>query len=103
MTWDLKDIAAVIQACATLLWPIFAFVALLVFRPQLQQLLGRLRKGKFLGQEVELDQSLDTLNQSAIAAAKDVAKLPQPSVIEKDAREEADTDTNIVRTILDEA
>src|SRR5438128_11183202 len=51
----MKAWAELLQAVAALLWPILAFVVLLVFRGQIQGLLNRLRRGKVLGQEIELD------------------------------------------------
>lgn len=72
----MKDVAALISAIASLLWPIFAFAVLALYRRQLGNLIARLRKGKLLGQEIELDESLDKLEQSAAAVAEEVAALP---------------------------
>src|SRR5438477_2230835 len=65
-----------IRALAALLWPIFAFVILYVFKNEMKSLLRRIRKGKFLGQELELEESLKELNASAVAATKEVGQLP---------------------------
>jgi hypothetical protein len=51
-----KDVADLISATASLLWPIMAFTVISWFRPELRGLLARIRKGKFLGQEIELDE-----------------------------------------------
>lgn len=51
-----KDVADLISATASLLWPIFAFTVISWFRPELRGLLARIRKGKLLGQEFELDE-----------------------------------------------
>ncbi len=51
-----KDVADLISATASLLWPIIAFTVISWFRPELRALLARIRKGKFLGQEIELDE-----------------------------------------------
>jgi len=72
----IKDIAALLAAVAALLWPIFAFTALFLFRPQIRHLLQRIKKGKLLGQEIELNETLVALQESAVAAATDVAALP---------------------------
>jgi hypothetical protein len=91
----LANFAQLLQAIAALLWPIFAFFALWTFRPQIRELLSRLKKGKLLGQEIELGESLAKLEMSAVAAQSEVAKLPaageQPSEIsrEDDRRQEA--------------
>jgi hypothetical protein len=42
------------------------------FRPELRALLARIRKGKFLGQEIELDQMLANTNE-AVAKAEETA------------------------------
>lgn len=50
-----------ISALSSLLWPVFAFVALFVFREQLRVLLNQLAKlnrGKFLGMELEFSDTL---------------------------------------------
>ncbi|HRH16974.1 MAG TPA: hypothetical protein PLS22_05925 [Aquabacterium sp.] len=72
----MNDIAALISAIASLLWPLFAFAVLALYRKQLGDLIARFRKGKLLGQEFELDESLNKLEQSATAVAEEVAALP---------------------------
>jgi hypothetical protein len=74
------DIATLLQAIAALLWPILGFVALLIFRSQIADIAARLKKGKLLGQEIELNESLTRLDQSAVAVEKEVAALPPPDV-----------------------
>jgi Na+-transporting methylmalonyl-CoA/oxaloacetate decarboxylase beta subunit len=49
-----KDIADLISATASLLWPVIAFTVISWFRPELRALIARIRRGKFLGQEIEL-------------------------------------------------
>jgi hypothetical protein len=51
----MKDWAQLLKAIAALLWPVFAFVVLLLYRDQLRRVLDRFRRGKFLGQELELE------------------------------------------------
>ena len=63
-----KDVADLISATASLLWPILAFMVITWFRPELRALLARIRKGKFLGQEIELDQMLDKTNEAVVEA-----------------------------------
>jgi len=58
----MKGYADLIQAVSSLLWPVFAFVALLVFRRQIGEVIGQfrqLKKGKFFGTEVEFVDSFD--------------------------------------------
>jgi hypothetical protein len=95
-----KEYADLISAIAALLWPIFAFTALFVFRAQLANLIGRLRRGKLLGQEIELSESLEKLEKSAVAVAKEVAALPAPS---QPAALEEPKDDDQIKTILHEA
>lgn len=72
----MTEYAILLQAIAALLWPIFAFVALVVFRSEIADIARRLRKGKLLGQEIELNESLRRLGESAQSFEKTVAELP---------------------------
>ena len=56
-----------LKGIAAVLWPLVVVVAIFVFRKELQALLARLRKAKFLGGELELDESLDQLERTAEA------------------------------------
>ena len=67
-----KDVADLISATASLLWPIIAITVITWFRPELRALLARIRKGKFLGQEIELDE-LQASTEQAEATAETVA------------------------------
>src|SRR5882672_8496436 len=49
----MKDAAALIQALSSLLWPILAFLVVLIFRSEIGDV-----KGKFFGQEIELSEVL---------------------------------------------
>jgi hypothetical protein len=49
-----KELADLISAFASLMWPIVALAIVSWFRPELRAILSRIRKGKFLGQEIEL-------------------------------------------------
>ncbi len=57
----MKEFADFLRAVATLLWPIFAFSTLLVFKKEISEIIARLRRGKVLGQEFELSESLEKL------------------------------------------
>jgi hypothetical protein len=72
----MKNLAVLIAAIAALLWPIFAFVTVILFKAEIKRFIGRLRKGKLLGQEVELSEDLSRLNQSTIELTAKVAELP---------------------------
>jgi len=51
-----KDLADLISAFASLMWPMVTVVIVNWFRPEIRVILSRIRKGKFLGQEIELDE-----------------------------------------------
>jgi hypothetical protein len=55
-----------ILAISELLWPILAFIAILVFKKDINQILNRIKRGKILGNEFELDKEVD--EQSALRA-----------------------------------
>jgi len=87
----MKDLAELLRAIAALLWPVLAFTAVFAFRAEFRSLLGRLRKGKLLGQEIELAASLDRLEAAASAAASEVAALPPaPEPSEPSAKDTSD-------------
>lgn len=77
----MSEIAALLQAIAAILWPVFAFVALFVFKPQITEIARRLKRGKLLGQEIELNESLNHLRESAVLVERGVAALPLPAVM----------------------
>lgn len=79
----MKELAELIQALAALLWPILTFIIVWRFRVEIADLLKRLKKGKFLGQELELGESLDKLDKSALAAAAEVPELPMVNEIQR--------------------
>jgi hypothetical protein len=49
-----KELADLISAFAALMWPVVALAIVGWFRPEIRAILSRIRKGKFLGQEIEL-------------------------------------------------
>jgi len=72
----LDKLAPLLQAIASLGWVVFAFVAIFVFKRQLTTAFGRLKRGKFFGQEFELDNELVGLEISASALESEVRELP---------------------------
>jgi hypothetical protein len=95
-----KEAAELISAVASLLWPLFAFTGLFVFKKQIGDLVGRIKRGKLLGQEIELSESLNKLEESAAAVAKEVAALPAPASVEIPSESTADDQ---IKLILQEA
>lgn len=96
------EFATLLQAIAALLWPIFAFTALFVFRSQIADIARRLKKGKLLGQEIELNESLNRLDESAISIEKSVAALPA-QVTESQNQEELAREEGVIEVIVSEA
>lgn len=92
----MKETTELIKAIASLLWPVFAFVALFTFKPQISALLGRLKKGTFFGQEIEL---LDKLEKSAVAVDNEVAALP----VSNTPQEQSETNDDVKEILLEAA
>jgi hypothetical protein len=93
--------AELLRAIAALLWPIFAFAALFLFRPEVRSILKRIKKGKLLGQELELQEELDRLESSkdavlAAMAAQPAPQLPAPQL-------EVESADDVARQVLREA
>lgn len=65
----MTDFAELIRAVASLLWPILAFAALLVFRKDIAAAMQRLRKATFGAHSVELDSDLKKLHDEVSPAA----------------------------------
>jgi hypothetical protein len=76
-----------ILALSKLLWPILVFVAVVIFRKEIKAILTRIRKGKILGQELELNDQIDKLENSTEKAANAVPK----SIISKPNNERDET------------
>jgi len=98
----MSEISELLKALASLLWPIFAFVVLFLFRSQLADAIGRFKKGKLLGQEVELNDSLANLQRSASQLSEEVSAIPSSEVESSDSNELKD-DESSVKTIIHEA
>lgn len=100
----MKEAAELIKAIASLLWPLLGFVALITFKNQIAHAIGRIKKGKFFGQEVELSEELIKLHQTAAEASEEVASLP----VDTDANNEVDAPVeqardNSINNIIKEA
>ncbi|OFC70940.1 hypothetical protein [Alteromonas confluentis] len=100
----MSEISELLKALASLLWPIFAFVALFLFKSQLAEAIGRFKKGKLLGQEVELNDSLVSLQRSASQLSEEVSAIPSSEVDSSDENNnELKSDESGVKTIIHEA
>lgn len=98
----MSEISELLKALASLLWPIFAFVVLFLFRIQLAEAIGRFKKGKLLGQEVELNDSVVNLQRSASLLSEEVSAIPSSEVDGSDSNELED-DESSVKNIIHEA
>lgn len=99
---NMQEIATLLQAISALLWPVLTFVALLMFRSQISDIAKRLKKGKLLGQEIELSESLNKLSEAAEIITHEVAELPIETKQIKSSEELAN-EMDIVRKIIGEA
>jgi len=98
----MSELAVLLQAIAALLWPVFAFTALFVFKTQIADLARRLKRGKLLGQEIELNESLNQLRQSAVLVEQEVAALPATKVLTMTTTDQMNQDS-VQRRIAAEA
>ena len=78
----LKDFADLISALASLAWPIVVLVIVIWFGSDIRTVLARLRRGKFFGTEIELDE----LQQKTEAAE---AQIPIVAAFSGEGRLEA--------------
>ena len=69
----MTDYAELIRAVASLLWPTLGFAGLLVFRKNIAEAIGRLRKASVLGHSVELRDQLQELQESADHGSEAIA------------------------------
>lgn len=94
----IKEIAEIIKAIASLLWPLLGFFALIAFKKEISQTILRLKKGKIFGQEVELNEDLIRLQKKASEASDEVASLPINTEEDTLIRQDGDDSiTNIIK------
>lgn len=106
----MNEWSELLKAIATLLWPVLSFVALIIFHKEIAKTIGRIKKGKFLGQEIELSEELLKLQQSATEASEEVSSLSKNKPLQENGDEGAsslpdngDEITDIIRSIIDES
>lgn len=90
---SMQYLAPILKAIVSFFWVAFAFTALWLFRREIAQAIGRVKKGKFLGQEIELSDDLQKLNAVATDARKEVQALPsdESRIITPDRRDDLNT------------
>jgi vacuolar-type H+-ATPase subunit I/STV1 len=100
----MSEISELIKAIASLLWPIVAFVALFMFKAQIADIVSRLKRGKVLGQELELSDSLEQLHKSASELSNEVASIPSEVVEDTEQpTEEIQSSDETIKNIIHEA
>jgi hypothetical protein len=72
----MKELGELLHGIGVLLWPILGFIALCWFREEIRRLLRRLKRGKLLGQEFELEASVTELTAVATTVAAEHAAIP---------------------------
>lgn len=92
-----KLINELIIALASLLWPIVTLIIILVFRSDLSALLKRVRKGKILGQEMELDSNVIEF-QNAVSEAQE--EIPNSDVANEQFKKESDEIDESIKEVL---
>jgi len=99
----MNEISELIKAISSLLWPLVTFCGLLIFRRPIADAIHRLEKGKILGQELEMSDSLIKLQQSASNLSNEIASIPPSSSSLEDSQsntiEESD---NTVDSVIHE-
>lgn len=95
-----KLINEFIIALASLLWPIVTLIVVLVFRSDLAALLKRVRKGKILGQEMELDSNVIAFQNSVKEAQEEI---PESDIANEKFKKESDETDESIKEVLDAA
>ncbi|MCG6146614.1 hypothetical protein [Leptospira bandrabouensis] len=55
---DLEDIAKLITAISTILWPIISLIVVLILKDDVKKLISKIRRGTFFGNEIELAEDI---------------------------------------------
>jgi uncharacterized protein YutE (UPF0331/DUF86 family) len=79
MVQIIKLITELVGALANLLWPVVVLIIALQFRPEIRAFINRLKKGKLLGQEVELESNVEHLRETVQKAEQEALQSsPEP-------------------------
>ncbi len=104
---NMSELSELIKALASILWPILGFVSVFLFRSEISHAIGRIKKGTFFGQEVELADELEKLQKTAAEASEEVALLPptkiKQGVEEKELVAKDKNEDDTIRGIIKEA
>lgn len=91
-----QNINQLIISISNLLWPIVSFSIVFLFRTDIRKLLERIRKGKFFGQELELDPKVDMLQETIKVAQTEVPEMPVTKEDHDNEEKNLDLDINEV-------
>jgi hypothetical protein len=86
-----------IIAISKILWPIITFILVLIFKGSIENLLSRMKRGNFFGQEMEFEQEMNDFIDSVSDAEKEVY------AVDKEKSIETSKNNNIIQNILEEA
>lgn len=95
-----KLINDLIVALSKLLWPIIVLVIVLVFRKDLSAFFKRLRKGKFFGQEMELDPEAIEFKEIVDMAKNEI---PEPEILKEQYDKETRETDQSIKDVLEAA
>lgn len=98
----MESVTKLISALAQILWPTLGFTTLLVFKDEISDILKRIKRGKMLGQEIELTDSLEALRDSAESVKETTEKLPI-SAPETTSMILEDAEKDEIKQVLEEA
>lgn len=88
------NINNLIIAISKLLWPVISIIIILIFRKEISNLFFRIRKGKLLGQELELDPRVDLFQKTVKKSEQELPEITDdPKDINKE-EEKMDSDIN---------
>ncbi|MBP2550157.1 hypothetical protein J2858_003093 [Neorhizobium galegae] len=73
----MQSLSNLLTALASLAWPAVAFYAFYVLQDDIKKLIGRLRKGKLLGQEIELAEEIAQLESTVETVVETVPNAAQ--------------------------
>src|SRR2546425_10821529 len=89
MSWpNWTELIQLIAAISSLLWPVAIIVLIVVFRNNVRALISgrKLKRGKFFGQEFELEEELDRLEQETEGLAEATVVIPPPAAPQEPAQ-----------------
>jgi aminopeptidase N len=98
----MDQVAPIIKAVASLLWPFFAFTVMFLFKSEISQMFHRLTKAEILGQKVELSEEVQELDASAVATAIETTAL-RPEQRRIPSVDEDETIDATIKSILQQA